>query len=379
MTSSSIFEPPAPADRPPDQTFAVGCYTTTLPHVAGRGTGIEWFRFRIEEGAVDHVGSSPGVDVSFLTEHRPSGTLLAVEERIAYAGADAGTLAMYAPGPGSSYRLVDRCSTRGAGPVGVAVDSESGLALVANYYGGSIVAIDVGAEHVGPVRQIVTRTGSSVDPERQTRPHPHAVHLHPNSDLMIVPDLGTDELVIYRLDRTRQEPIVSTGIAVASAPGAGPRHIAPHPDGDHLFVVNELDSTVSAYRVVPDRSPPMIHLHTTATLPPGAKAANNAGEVAVHPSGRFVYVSNRGHDSISELEWDPDRAALSLVGSFLSGGRTPRHFALDPTGRFMVIANQASDSLRLASVDATGGCRLVADVAPVGTPAYVKWGPLDRT
>jgi 6-phosphogluconolactonase len=231
---------------------------------------------------------------------------------------------------------------------------------------------------------VVQHRGSSIHPIRQTSPHPHSVNLDLDERFLVVPDLGLDRVLVYRFDAESGRLFPNDPPGVAATPGAGPRHLAFHPSGSYAFVVNEIASSLTSYRYAPavGRLDP---LETVATIPPdfigetftpdvqvGEAATrppvlggNFAADVHVAPSGRFVYASNRGHDSIVVYAFQEGTESLTYVGHVSSGGRVPRGFALDASGDLLLVANQSADSVVTLRLDPETGM-----ASPTGFSAY---------
>ncbi len=280
---------------------------------------------------------------SFLAIH-PSGQFLyAVGELGEFQGKRVGAVSALAIEPGSGrLRLINQQSSGGAGPCHLVVDPSGRWVLVANYSGGTTSVLPIAADGaLGPPVSIQEHSGHSIHPTRQRQPHPHQVWIAEGTDLVLVPDLGTDHVVLYRLNPKTGQLVANTPSAVNVPPGSGPRHLAFAPGNEFLFVLNELTSTVSLFRC--HEAVPKELLATVSALPADFRGENTAAEIAVHPSGKTVLTSNRGHDSIALFRFDHPSATLELIGHVPSGGKTPRHFALDPTGKFLFSANQNSD------------------------------------
>ena len=222
---------------------------------------------------------------------------------------------------------------------------------------------------LGAATQIVQHEGRGPDPARQDGPHAHFVLPDVSGRLLMVCDLGIDRVQIYRLDQAAStlEPAAQPYAQVSS--GAGPRHLAFHLSGRHVYVINELDSTISAFACDPD-SGTMRIVQTVATLPDGFAGTSHTAQILVHPSGRFVYGSNRGHDSIAIFAVDPASGRLSLVGHEPSGGQTPRNFTIDPAGELLLAANQQSGTIVTFRIDGTSG-RLTPTGHTFETPSPV--------
>jgi 6-phosphogluconolactonase len=219
---------------------------------------------------------------------------------------------------------------------------------------------------------VLQHEGSSVRPEQQGA-HPHMIAPTPDGQFVLVSDLGTDQVVIYRLDgETGHLAANEQGtLALAEEPGAGPRHFAFAPGGRALYVINELASTLSVYAYDGDRGE-LRRLQTVSTLPEGYDGENSCAHVAVSPDGRFVYGSNRGHDSIAIWEVDTTTGTVRLVGHESTRGKTPRNFNLDPSGTWLLAANQDSDTVVTFRRDQeSGGLAATAAVTPAASPVAI--------
>lgn len=237
----------------------------------------------------------------------------------------------------------------GQGPCHVSVRGDGRFAFAANYNSGSVSSYRVDAEGVleGPVSTI-QHTGSSVHETRQSAAHAHQALSDPSGRFLLVPDLGTDRIEVYEVDG--QTGALRAGdLFISLEPGSGPRHADFHPDAACVYVVNELASTIA---VLP--WPPAGSLQTISTLPADFRGDSTAAAIRVHPSGRFVYASNRGHDSVAMYRVGPDYR-LETVGWESSRGRTPREINLSPDGRFLFVANQDSDAIATFRIDGSSG------------------------
>jgi 6-phosphogluconolactonase len=245
----------------------------------------------------------------------------------------------------------------GRGPCHLIVDPAGTRLIVANYSSGSVAVFPVGADgRLGARSQLIQHEGSGPNEKRQKGPHAHGVTLDATGRYAFICDLGIDKVMVYRLstDNATLSPAVPP--SASTPPGGGPRHAAFAPDGRHLFVINELDSTVTTYRWDATAGA-LEQLGTVSTLPLDFEGRNTTAEIAVHPSGRFVYGSNRGHDSIAVFTRDADSGKLERVQLQPCGGKTPRCFTLDPSGRFLLVANQASNNIVVYRIN-TGTGRL---------------------
>ena len=315
------------------------------------------------------------VNPTFLAWHPSLPVLFSVSETDTVGPDRAGAVLSYRVGSDGGLTPLGQASTGGAGACHLSLDAAGTYALVANYGAGSVAVLGVDADGrvVEPAR-VYPHTGRGPHPTRQTRPHAHAIQVAPGGRFVLAADLGTDALMVYRWDPhagrlTPHEPAVVKG-----RPGAGPRHVAFHPDGQTAFVVNELNSTVTTYAWDGEHGT-LRAVSEASTLPSGWTGENTTAEVEVHPSGRFVYASNRGHDSIAIFAVQADRS-LVPIGIHPTAGRTPRHFALDPTGAFLLVANQESDTIALVRVDANSGALTDTGArASVPAPVFVGFRP----
>ena len=270
-------------------------------------------------------------------------------------------------------------SSGGPGPCHLIVDRTGRYVLAANYAGGSVCVLPIREDgSLGEATTFIQHQGSSVNPKRQEGPHAHGIYLDAANRFAFVPDLGLDKVMIYRFDAaqgllTPNEPAFATVKA-----GSGPRHLAFHPNERFAYVINELSSTLTAFALDTKRGT-LTELQTVSTLPEDFKADSTAAEVEVHPSGKFIYGSNRGHDSIAVFGIDPMTGKLTFIEHVPTRGKVPRHFAIDPTTGFLLAENQATDNIFVFRIDPATG-RLTPTEIMVETPApiCVQFVPLSR-
>jgi 6-phosphogluconolactonase len=255
----------------------------------------------------------------------------------------------------------------------VLVDAAGRWVLVANFMSGSVCVYPLGPDGaLGEASDFVQHLGASIDPRRQRGPHAHSITLDPANRFAFVPDLGLDKLLVYRFDAQRGvlEPNATPWIKMK--PGAGPRHLALHPQGRFAYLVNELDCTVAVLGYDARRGV-FRQLQIVPTLPAGFAGESSCADIHPTPSGRFLYASNRGHDSIAAWRIDQRTGRLAALGHAATEGQTPRNFCVDPTGRFLLVANQDSDSVVTFSIDARSGTlRPTGEGMQVPTPVCVK-------
>ncbi len=265
-------------------------------------------------------------------------------------------------------------SSGGPGPCHLSVDPSGSMLMVANYGAGSVASFPIAADGaIGPRGGFDQHHGSSVDPKRQKGPHAHSIVPDPSGRFALSCDLGLDHLLIYQLQPSRGGLIAADPSFVPIRPGTGPRHVAFDPSGLHAYVITEMGNTITTFAWDSARGT-LLEGKTVSTLPDGAEAGGSGAEVTVHPSGRFVYASNRGHNSIAVFAVDPASGELTRRGHTSSGGDWPRHFAIDPTGRFLIAANQRSNNLLVFAIDGrTGALTATPHRVEVPAPTCVRF------
>ena len=254
------------------------------------------------------------------------------------------------------------------------VDKTGKDVLVANYDSGSVSVLPIQPDgKLGAATAFVQHQGSSADPQRQEGPHAHSINVDAANRFAFAADLGLDKVLVYRFDPAKGTLIANSPPSVSVKPGAGPRHFAFHPGGHYAFVINEMGSTVTAFSYDPAHGV-LKELQTISTLPENFKGENSTAEVQVHPSGKFLYGSNRGHDSIAVFAIDPDKGTLSLVERQSTQGKTPRNFGIDPSGQYLLAANQDSGTVVVFRIDPqTGHLSPTGQVVEVPSPVCVKF------
>jgi len=293
--------------------------------------------------------------------------LYAVNELGTFGGSATGAVSAFAidDATGNLTGLGQQASG-GADPCYVAVDRGGRNVLVANYTGGSVAVLPIGPDGRLQAASAVRRqAGTGPDRARQEGPHAHAIVLDGAERFALAADLGADRIFVYRFDPGAGTLEPNDPESVALEQGSGPRHLAWHPSGKYLYAVNELRSTVTAFRYDAGRGA-LESFQTSTTLPAGFSGPNTAAEIVVSPDGRFLYGSNRGDDSIAVFQIDPS-GALAPAGHVPTGGRTPRHFAIDPSGRWLLAANQDSGSIVVFRLDPSTG-----RPEPLGRPLAIS-------
>ena len=350
----------------------VGTYTTD-----GRSDGIYRLFLNGETGALRLDGvAAKSANPSYLALHPNGRVLYAVNELSEFRGEATGAVSAFAVARGSgALTLLNQQPSHGKAPCYVSVDHTGRVVLVANYGGGSLTTMPVRQDGgLDTAKTVIRHDGRGADPVRQTAPHAHCVLPDPSNRYVLAADLGIDAVLTYRLDeRTASITVVTPG--TATKPGAGPRHLTFHPNGRFAYLVNELDSTLSVFAYDGERGA-LEEVQVTAASPGGTVADNHPADVHVAASGRHLYASNRGDDTIAVFVIDPASGQVTPVQQIPSGGRSPRNFTLDPTGRFLIAANQRSDGIVSFRVDGESG-----RLAPTGSsvelaaPVCVKFHP----
>jgi 6-phosphogluconolactonase len=344
----------------------VGAYTEPQ----GSASGIEVFRFDASTGALTHVQTVPGVA-------NPTWLALDEHQRILFAAieTDEGRVSSFARDAqtGELQPINDQLA-HGA-PCYVRPDPSGQYVLAANYTGGTIAVLPVdGDGRLREASQVIHHQGSGPR-EEQEGAHPHMISPSPDGRFILVTDLGNDQVFVYRLDTTTGQlaPNDQGPAAVKEAPGSGPRHFAFAPHGRTLYVINELGSTMTVYDYAPEQGEPR-ERQTVSTLPEGVDGpaiGNSCAHVAVSPDGRFVYGSNRGHDSIAIWAVDEATGELRSIGHESTRGKTPRNFNLDPSGQWLLVGNQDSDTIVTFRRDTETGQLTAGPVTQTPSPVAI--------
>jgi 6-phosphogluconolactonase len=278
-----------------------------------------------------------------------------------------------------SLTFLNRQPAGGTGPCYVAVDQSGGNVLVANYNRGSVSVFPVDKRGaLGPMSAFIQDHGSSINPRRQEGPHAHCIVTDRDDRFAFACDLGLDKVMVYKFDPSKGSLVANDPPFASVKPGAGPRHIVFHPNRRHAYVINELASTLTAFAY--DRHKGVLsEIEEYPLLPKDFKGQNTAAEVAVHPSGKFVYASNRGDDSIVVFGCDTDTGRLNFIERDSSEGKTPRNFEIDPPGAFLLAANQDSGTVVVFRIDTkTGRLQPTGNKAVADMPMCVKCLGLTR-
>lgn len=352
--------------------FYVGTYT------GGESKGIYRCSFDPSNGGVKVLDATDTIpNPSFLAADPRGRYLYAVSETSEFEGKPGGSVHAFA---------VDRESgglthlgvqpSHGADPAYLSVDRRGRFVLVANYTGGNVCAFPVRDDgRLDPVVANVQHAGQGPNARRQKGPHAHSVILDPANRRAFAADLGIDRVMVYTFEPGSGALTPAEQAAIVMAPGSGPRHMDFSPDGRTLYVVNELNSTVTVLSY-DARSGSLSEIQTVANLPPSFRGENTCADIHAHASGRFVYASNRGHDSIAVYAVEEEGGTLTPVQHQSTLGSSPRNFSIDPTGRFLLAANQRSDSIVVMRISQDDGTLTPAsDTVSIPSPVCIRFLP----
>ncbi len=374
LTAAGVFPGKLPAEEAKHYWVFFGTYTR-----GGKSQGIYVSRLDWATGRL-----SPPVLAARVVN--PSFLAISPDQRFLYCVTEIGDYQKKRTGAVAAFSLcrqngalepLNRQPSGGAGPCHLVVDATGRNVLVANYGGGSVAVLPV--DELGRLKQpscVIQHQGSSVNPRRQKGPHAHSINLDRNNRFAFAADLGLDKVLIYRFDPQAGTLEPNDPPFAKMAPGSGPRHFAFHPHGRFAYVINEMLCTVTAMRYDPATGA-LEPFQTVDTLPRPRQPGDSTAEVQVHPSGKFLYGSNRGHDSIVIFRIDSESGRLTLVGHEPTQGKIPRNFGMDPTGRWLFACNQNSDTVVVFRIDQqTGRLKATGQVLQVPVPVCVKCVPV---
>ncbi len=349
--------------------FYVGTYT------GGESQGIYVSDLDVQTGQVSTaVLAAKSDNPSFVAIHPTGRYLYAVNETSNFAGAKIGSLSAFAIDRDTGQlKLLNQVPSGGTAPCHLVVDAMGRSVLTANYGGGNVSVTEIRDDgSLGKQTSFHQHQGSSVNPGRQKGPHAHSINLDAANRFAFAADLGLDQVVAYRFDNSALT-LSRTNNDLSVAAGAGPRHFSFHPSGRYAYVINELANTIDVLGYDPHTGV-LKSMQTVSTLPSDFNATSHTAEVVVHPTGQFVYGSNRGHDSIAVFSVDSDSGKLSQVEIESTGGKTPRNFAIDPSGRYLLAENQSSNTIVIFRIDPrTGKLGSTGQSVEVPSPVCVRF------
>ena len=364
--------------------FTYGCSAPDHDYLAYAGTytgkgsdGIYVYRFNSTNGDLIPIGLAAKTDNPSFIVIDPRGQFLyAVNETDQFLDESTGSISAFAINKESgSLNLLQQISSLGAAPAHLSLDQSGKYLMVANYTGGNAAVFPLYVDgKLGPQTAFIQSTGSSVNTDRQAGPHAHAIQTTPDNRFILLADLGVDKLVIHRFNANAGTLEAIDSGFVRLSPGSGPRHMTFSSSGRFVYVLNELTSTVAVFEL--DSITGNMELRQTlSTLPANFSGTNTAAEILTDSSGRFLYVSNRGDDSIELFRLDSLNGNLTAIERVSSGGTSPRHLEIDPTGQWLFATNQGSNSIARFRVDPASG-RLTphGKSTTLASPVCIRFG-----
>ena len=342
----------------------------------GKGDGIYVYRFDESSGSMELCNIEPvGPNPSYLTFDLWHRFLYTVNELKEFEGTPGGAVSAFSVDPSNGkLTLLNRQSSHGTDPCQLIVDKTGKFVLVANFGSGSVSVFPIQRDgSLGDPTDVVQHRGSSADPIRQTGPHAHSITMDAAGLFAFVPDLGLDKVMVYKFDATRGKLEPNSEPWVEIPPGSGPRQLVIHPRGKFAYLINELSSTVMAFQYEEEQGI-LRKIQTISTLPGDFKGASACGELQITPSGKHLYASNRGHDSIVSYAINQTDGTLAYIGWQSTDGKTPRHFMIDPGNEFLLTANQDTDNVVTFSLDPeTGALSTAGKSISVPSPVCIKF------
>jgi len=332
-------------------TFAqnADCYLYVGTYTRKTSEGIYVYRFDTQTGDFAPVSIAKGVS-------NPSFLALSMDKRFLYSvgGINGDSVRAFSINPQSrQLTLLNSQASGGAGGTHLAIDKTGTWVIVGHYTSGSLSVLPAKPDgSLGNVVQLIKQEGKSIDPDRQTKPYVHSINIAPNNTDVFVPDLGTDKIMAYILNPKTGQLTAGNPPFTAVIPGSGPRHFTFHPNGTFGYVIQEMGATITGFTY---RSGQLAPFQTIKTLPDDYAGRKWSADIHISPDGKFLYGSNRAHESLAIFSIDQETGQLTFVGNQLVNGKTPRNFAIDPTGNFLMVANQDSDNITIFKRDKQTG------------------------
>ncbi|HZW34038.1 MAG TPA: lactonase family protein [Isosphaeraceae bacterium] len=360
------------------ETFWVYVGTYTQGRGRDRSQGIYLMELDLRSGKLGAPRLvAKATDPSFLAIHPSRKFLYSVNELGEFQGHRGGGVSAYAIDPANGgLTPLNQQSSAGEGPCHLVVDRAGKNVLVANYTSGTVACLAIEPDGtLRPAASVIQHRGSGADPGRQAGPHAHSINLDAGNRFAVAADLGLDKVLIYAFDPANAKITPNEPAFAQVAPASGPRHFAFHPGGQFGYVINEMANTVTAFAYDPAKGS-LTEIQTISTLPEDFKGRSYTAEVVAHPSGKFLYGSNRGHDSIAIFTIDASTGRLSPAGFEPTQGKNPRNFALDPTGTYLLAENMESNSIVVFRIDPqTGALRPTGQTVAVSKPVCIRMIP----
>jgi 6-phosphogluconolactonase len=349
-----------------DLVLHVGTYTS------GKSDGIYTYGMDPTTGALHQINSAKSNNPSFLVVN-PGRFLYAVNEVSELDGKRTGGVSAFAIHPRTlDLTFINQQPSEGADPCHLSFDRARKNLLVANYTGGSVAVLPIRSDgSLGPAVDVKQHEGSGPR-EQQKGPHAHCIKLDRANRFAFAADLGSDKVMIYRFNPVSGKLDPAQQPSATLHPGAGPRHLTFHPNGKYLYVINELDSSLTTFKYDATHGA-LTAFETVSTLPRDFSGTSYCADIHVSQSGRFLYGSNRGHNSIVVFAIDAPSGRLSLVEHVSTEGKWPRNFTIDPTGRFLLVANQHTDNVVTFRIDSQTGRLKATNQTDIPVPVCLQF------
>lgn len=355
-----------------DRLLFVGTY------LKGDSKGIYACHFDEQSGQLTLTGQTLAIpNPSFLAADPSGGWLYAVCETPAWEGKPTGAVsALRIEGADGTLRLINQVSSHGKAPCHLSLDPARKIVAVANYSSGTVASFPVAADgSLGEAASVIQHGGSGPNEKRQKGPHAHSITVDPANRFAYAADLGIDRILVYRIEHAAGKLVPMPGLDAVCDPGSGPRHVAFHPRGTHLYVVNELGCSVTVFSWNAETG--ALHREQTiSTLPADFSGENSCADIHLSDDAGFLYASNRGHDSIAVFAVSPADGSLTPLGYRHTGGKCPRNFAISPSGTWLLAANQDSSNVVVFPLDRqTGLLGEAQQTVEIPFPVCVRFVP----
>jgi 6-phosphogluconolactonase len=374
----TFFAPVTSAQNSKDFTPSE-CFVYVGAYTGGTSKGIYLYRMDMETGVLTSEGLAAETPNPTFFDLTTNGKFLyAADEVNNFQGKHAGSVGAYSVERGTGkLTLLDERSTVGDGPCHILIDHSGKDALIANYGGGSIAVLPIEADgKVDDASTFIQHYGKSINPDRQQKPHAHFITVDPANRFAFVCDLGLDKIMSYRFDAAAGKLTPNDPPFTEIKPGSGPRHLAFSANGRFAYLINEMASTINVFNYDATHGV-LAEMQTISTLPVDFKGSSTGAEIAIHPSGKYLYASNRGDDSIAVFAINPANGTLSFIQRQSVQGKTPRYFGIDPTGKYILDANQDSNNLVLFVINPENGqLTFTGKTWELASPVCVKFLPI---
>ena len=349
-------------------------FVGTYPGGDSISKGVYSCEFDAETGKLSEpVLAAELINPSFLAIHPSGKYLYAVNEVSEGPGRGNGAVTALTINADGTLTKINHQASEGGAPCHCNVDSTGTNLLIANYGGGNVAVYPISEDgSLKPVSCNIQHEGSSVDKSRQGAPHAHSINISSDNKFAYAADLGLDKIMIYKLDAEAHTLTPASQPAALVTPGGGPRHFAIHPSSKFAYTNNEITMVVTGFSRNPEDGS-LKASQEISTIPAGFDGRKSTAECLVHPSGKFLYVSNRGHETITAFMIDQETGLLTYVENEPTGGKEPRNFFIDPSGKWLLAENQNSDTVYVFSIDQqTGALKPTGDFVTVGRPVCIR-------